>query len=165
MNKHTITAYYCRLAQLLNPAKRRKRIVILANVSQGTHAGTITLRSASAMTARNRLLAVGENTGEVQLADTSEAPIGVGLDNTTAAGETLAVALLGTNGDTHIGQASGSVSYGDFIVPAADGKVRTLPSAAGSYYIIGRALNDALNDQKVAYAGCMATLRVVPSES
>lgn len=161
MNKNTMTDYYCRLAQLLNPARRNKRVVILANVSQGTYAGTMTLKSAAAMTAKNRLLAQGENTGEVQLAGVSDAPIGVGLDNTTAAGETLAVALLGASGDTHLGQASGTVSYGDFLVPAADGKVRPLPSAAGSYYIIGRALNDALNDQRVAYVGCMATLRVV----
>lgn len=161
MNKQNWIGYYCRLARLLNPPRRRRQVVIMANAAVGTHQGTITLSSAAAMASRYRLLAVGENPGEVQLAGVSDAPLGVGLDDAGAAGEKLAVAVLGSGGDTHIGQAGGVVAFGDYLVPAADGKVRALPGTAGSYYIIGRALGDAQSDQRVEFAGCMATLRVI----
>lgn len=52
--------------------------------------------------------------------------------------------------------ASGTITIGDLVVVAANGKVQALPNSAGNYYQIGQAITGATADgQSIAVNSCV----------
>jgi len=60
--------------------------------------------------------------------------------------------------------ASAAITAGDLVSGAANGKLRTLPTSAGTYYVLGRALNAASADgDSVEFVPSFPVQRVVAS--
>lgn len=118
----------------------RNPVTFLANVAEGTHAGSITKLADAAITTRNLLVKIGTDAGHVALAGVSDIPLGVATDEPAAAEDPVNVALLGAHAGTLLGVASAAITAGDLVVAAANGKLRTLPTSAGTYHIVGRAI-------------------------
>jgi hypothetical protein len=126
--------------------------IILSNVAGETHRPHITYRAGGAIP-RHRLVQLSSDGTAVSVAGAGDQPIGLSTDE-AALGESLDIALLGS-ADTLTARASGSIQAGDILVPAAEGRVKTLPTATGSYSQIGIALRPAVSDALVEIMPCV----------
>ena len=110
--------------------------------------------------ARFRLVVVGSSANHVKYpAAVADRPVGVTLDGADAAEAPVAVALLG-KGDTKTVTLNGTCSKGDRLTleaysTDAYGKARAMPTAAGTYYCIGTALEDGVDEQEIAIEDCV----------
>lgn len=80
-------------------------------------------------------------------ATATDEPIGV-AEYATPEGGDVAVTLLGDVGTLEM-VASGIIAVGDKVVADAGGKIKKLPTAAGSYLRVGTALQAAAGDGEV----------------
>ena len=143
-------------------AKRNSGLTFLANIAEGTHKHAVTRLADAAISARNLLVKIGSDAAHVALAGTSDIPLGVATDEPAAAEDATNVELLGAGDRTLLGVASAAIAAGDLVVPAANGKLRTLPTGAGTYYIVGRALGAASADgDTVEFVPAFPVQRVV----
>ena len=62
------------------------------------------------------------------------------------------VAIIGTFAGTLRGKASGTIAVGNKLVVDSDGKVKPLPATAGTYTVVGIALEAAVADELVEFA-------------
>ena len=62
------------------------------------------------------------------------------------------IAVLGSFGGILRGKASGTIVVGDKLVVDSDGKVKALPATAGTYTVVGIALEAAVADELVEFA-------------
>jgi len=62
------------------------------------------------------------------------------------------VAVLGTFGGIVRGKASGTIAVGDKLVVDSAGKVKALPATAGTYTVVGVAVQDGAADELVEFA-------------
>lgn len=115
----------------------------LANIGEGQHEGNITKRSDAVIASRYLLAKIGSDANHVNLAGVGDIPLGVITDEAAAIEDIVNVALFGASECTLKVQAAAAIAQGDFVVAGAAGQIRTLPVAAGTYYIIGRALTAA----------------------
>jgi hypothetical protein len=128
------------LGLLVGAARRQPGAgLYFANIAEGTHEGSIGRKADGAYT-RYLLVKVGSDASHVALAGVADIPLGATDDDSSAAEDLLNVRLLGAQKETILLQPSAAIAAGDFVVAAANGQARTLPVAAGTYYIIGRAL-------------------------
>lgn len=153
------------LLAVLRPALLKRSTHGLAvNVAEGTHGPTLSKRSDAAITSRYLLGKVGSDIGHTAVtAAVTDIPLGVIIDEASAAEEVVGVALLGVFPGTVKMVANAAITAGALVsVGAAGGKVATLPGAAGTYYIVGRALTAAGADGDVIEVQhCFPTQRVV----
>lgn len=134
-----------------------------ANIAEGTHVESITKKSDAAISLRYAVVKIGSDIDHVAVTTANtEIPLGVCTDESDAAEDLVAVELLGAQPKTLKVVASDAITAGAMVVCTAAGKVVTLPVAAGTYYIIGRALKAAGADGDVIeIASCFPTQRVV----
>lgn len=138
------------LLALASAIGKGKKCVQFANVAEGTYCeGVKTYKVDAAFSSRFLLCKVGTDVDHVDIAGTSDIPLGINTDSAAAAEEEVAVALFGAAEGTRRVVASAAISVGDMVVSAANGKVRTLPGTTGTYYIIGRAIKAASADGDV----------------
>ena len=62
------------------------------------------------------------------------------------------VAILGAFAGTLRGKSAGTIAVGDKLVVDSNGKVKALPSAAGTYTVVGIAIEAAAADELVEFA-------------
>ena len=117
--------------------------VLLANIAEGTHAGNITKAVDAAITERFLLAKIGSASNRVAVAGAADVPIGVITDEAAAAGDLVNVALLGARPSTVRMVASGAITQGALLEPAANGRVQTLGGGVGTHHVVGRALDAA----------------------
>ena len=148
--------------QFVGSAVAKFRAPCFANIAEGTHERAINLLTDAAVSTRYLIGKFGTDASHVAVAGTADIAIGVITDEADAAEDSVAVALLGSTGETRKAVASAAIAAGAFITSAASGKVRTLPTAAGTYYILGIALTAAAADGDVIeFDSCVAVQRVV----
>lgn len=140
---------------------RRRQLVPLANVSEGVWPGCKAYYSSGAITARYLLGTAGADDRHIALCGVGDVPRGIITDEADAAEELVNVDLLGVRQETAKGVASGAISEADELVAGASGTVRALPVAAGTYWVIGRALSDAADAGIVQYVPSFPVQRVV----
>ena len=110
-------------------------------------------RLADAAVGRFLIACAGTDVDHVAVADgADDVPLGIIVDGCGAAEEPLAIALLG-KGETKVVALSGTCAVDDWLVPAVDGsgKARKLPTAPGTYCVIGRAREIGANGQEIAF--------------
>ncbi|MEM9226569.1 MAG: capsid cement protein [Verrucomicrobiota bacterium] len=129
------------------------RQMVFANVAEGTHAGRITRQLENAISTRHLLGKQGTASNQIDVCDASDLPLGV-ITDTGSASDLVNVDLLGQAPATVLMVANQSISAGADVYAAASGKVTNRPVAAGTYYMVGRALTEASGDG--------ATFEVVP---
>ena len=116
---------------------------VFANIAQGTHAGYVTVTAASAFTSKYLLAMADSTAGEVDVCGASNCPVGVATDDADV-GDPLALKILGVSPQSVLVTASAAFAAESYLYTAANGQVQTEPATAGTYYLIGRALNAAI---------------------
>lgn len=125
---------------------RRRALTGLANVAEGTHKGKKTYLADEVVATRYLLAKVGSSDAHCGINDASDIPLGVMDDEASAIGLPINLNLLGSTNETQLMVAGAGIADGEFVIPAADGKVIKLPVAAGTYYVVGRALTTVTTD-------------------
>ncbi|MGF1485419.1 MAG: capsid cement protein [Opitutales bacterium] len=133
---------------------------ILSNIAEGTHAGNVTRTLEAVTTERYQVARQGSAAKGLLLGNTSAIPIGIITDEGTI-GDSVNLALLGSASSSLLAVAGGTINAGDYIVSAASGRVGSLPSGSGTFYILGQALSDAASGQLVEFDPCVPVQRVV----
>ena len=144
---------------------RGHKLTALGNVAEGFQPAKKTYLTDGALAARYLVVKKGSDSGHVAVCGVGDIPLGFATDEAPAAEEPVAVSHFGLQEEGALGVASGTVTDEDFLVPGAAGTVRKLPTASGTYYIIGRAnLNGATvaTGLPVQYIPCFPIQRVVP---
>jgi hypothetical protein len=113
-----------------------------SNIAQGTHAGYVTVTAASVFTSKYLLAKADSTAGEVDVCGASDCPVGIATDDASV-GDPLALKILGVSPQSVLVTASGAFAAESYLYTAANGQVQTEPTTAGTYYLIGRALNAA----------------------
>lgn len=142
--------------QKMKPAKS----VIFSNVAEGTHLGGTLTYSASAAISGKYLF--GQQTptqGQIALAgsgntSTGARAIGVITDEASAAGDPVAVSLVGAACGTLKALAGGAISVGDLITADINSRAvsfTAMASGAGTFYIYGIALNAAVSGECIEF--------------
>ncbi len=136
------------------------RLVLLANIAEGTHKnGCITKLANAAQATRHVLVKIGSDIDHVAVTTAcTEIPLGVTDDEADAAEDRINVQILGQKKGTIL--IVGTATEGDMLEAAGSGKAVTLTGGAGAHYIIGRALNTATDDL-IEVAHCLPVLRTV----
>lgn len=124
----------------------RTKKIHCANIGVGQHNGNVTYKTDAAITTRYLLGKIGSDAAHVAVSDAADIPLGVITDEAAAAEDLVNLALFGSGEKTLKVVASAAIAAGAFVVGADGGKTRTLPAVAGTYYIVGRALNAAAAD-------------------
>ncbi|MBL9187918.1 MAG: hypothetical protein JNK23_10595 [Opitutaceae bacterium] len=140
---------------------RGRQLHGLVNVAEGFQPAIRTLLTDAAIATRYLLVKRGSDAAHVALAGTADVPIGFVTDEASAAEEGIAVAHFGLLREGALGVASGAIAADEFLVPGANGTVRKLPVAAGTYHIIGRATKAAADTAVVEYTPSFPIQRVV----
>jgi len=123
----------------------KSKTVFLANIAEGTHCGNITKAVDAAITERFLLAKAGSASDRVAVCGAADTPIGVITDEAAATADLVSVALLGSAGSTVRMVASGAISQGALLEPAASGRIQTLGAGVGVHHVVGRALDAASN--------------------
>ncbi len=121
---------------------------LLVNI---TPKGRATRLADASFTQRYLLAKAGSDASHIAICTASDIPIGVVPDMTPVVDQAnsdlsypLPVNFLGLNEDTERMIASGAISVGATVIPAAGGLIRALPaSGAGTVYVVGRAVSAA----------------------
>ncbi len=105
----------------------------------------------ASFTARYLIAKQGADVTHIDICGLTDKPFAVVPDMTPTADAAasdlsypLPVNILGLNEDTERMIASGVVAIDDLVVPAAAGLVKTLPTTAGSYWVVGKAVTASL---------------------
>jgi hypothetical protein len=149
-----------RLNRPLRPGEAGER-VLLANIAEGTHEGGITKAADAAISERFLLAKIGSATDRVAVCGALDAPMGVIGDEAAAAGDLVSVSLLGSSRGTVRMVASAAIAQGALLEPAANGRVQTLGSGAGTHHVVGRALDAGTAAGDVIEVDAFYFLRVI----
>jgi hypothetical protein len=134
-----------------------------------TPKGRATRLADNAFTARYLLAKAGSDASHIDICGAADIPLAVVPDMTpttdTDLSYNLPANMLGLNEDTERVVASGATAVGDFLVPDAGGKVKTLPiHGGGTTYIVGRGLSAAAaNNDQVEMVPCFPNLVTIPA--
>lgn len=117
---------------------RGRQFTSLANVAEGTWEDSKTFTAEAAFASPFLLAKLGTAEGEIDVCGAADIPFGV-VQDAAAIDEPVTAEFLG-KGRTKLMVADAAIAYKDLVVPAAGGEVRTLPVAAGTYYVVGTAM-------------------------
>lgn len=131
-----------KLIQSIPLIASRTRTTVFANVSAGTHKGSVTRTLSATVSERYTLVKIGSATNTVEPCGVSDRPLGIATD-TGASGEAINVNLPGTTGQTQLLVAAAAIDAGDLVYVATGGRIQRLPNTAGQFYKIGTALSSA----------------------
>lgn len=141
---------------------RGAKFTPLANVAEGFIPPVKTYLADTAVGTRYLLAKPGTDENHVGICGVNDIPKGIFTDEAEAAEDSVAVALFGMHKDGALGIASAAIAVDAFVVPAANGQLRTLPATTGTYYIVGRCTKAAANaGDKVEFVPCFPIQRVV----
>ena len=107
----------------------------------------------ASFTLRYLLAKQGSDATHIGICGATDKPFAVVPDMTPTADQAasdlsypLPVNILGLNEDTERMVASAAIAVDDLVVPAGSGKVKTLPTTAGVYWVVGKAVTAASAD-------------------
>jgi hypothetical protein len=119
-------------------------------LTDGIHAtGKITLRADAALATRYLIVKRGSDADHVAVCGVADKPLGVCLDEPSAAEEPATIGLLGGLHGTILGVASEAIAADADVFTAANGKLQDEPAVAGTYYLIGKSVTAATGDGDV----------------
>ena len=143
----------------LDRRARRRGGRLAANIAEGTRESDSLIPDVT-IPARYLLAKRGSDAAHFTLAGAGDRPTGVCADQSSTTGVPLPglplrVDLLGCGGHTKKVAINSAVAQDDLLVADAGGYAKTLPTAAGTYWVIGSA------QQAGAASGVAATPTVV----
>ena len=156
-----LVAMIAALCSIVASRPRGAQLTALGNVGEGFQPARRTFQADAVFGERYLLVKTGSTAAHVALTGVGDIPKGFITDTPDVIGDEVAVAMLGLQSEGGIGVASGAIANDALLVPGANGTVRTLPVAAGTYHIIGRATKAAADTEQVEYTPCFPIQRVV----
>ena len=135
-----------KIINLLARICRYRHELVLCNIGEGTHEGSLTRLADAAITTRHLLVKIGSDEDHIAVCGASDCPLGSCSDEPSAAERPVNVNLFGCALSTMLVVAAESITAGEEVYTAADGKVQDLPTDAGTYYRVGMALKAASTD-------------------
>lgn len=117
-------------------------------LTDGTHAtGRIGhLLADAALTTRHLLVKSGSDAAHFAACGAADKPLGLCIDEPSGAEEPATIAFLGAAPGTVRMVGSEVIAAGADVYTAASGKVQDEPASAGTYYLVGRAVNACAGD-------------------
>lgn len=116
-------------------------------MTDGPHAtGKITLRADAALTARYLAVKRGSDADHVAVCGAADKPLGLCLDEPSAAEEPAAIGLLGATPGSCLAVAAEAIAADADVFTAANGKLQDEPAIAGTYYLVGKSVTAATAD-------------------
>lgn len=149
------------LTALCAALPKKKRPCALANEIPVMPGGQESMLTDAAHSSRWLLVKPGSDAYHVAIAGAGDAPIGCVPDEASAAEVNVTVYQFGLYPKGVQGIASGAIADGDFLVPTTGGKVLKLPTAPGTYYVIGRARGAAADGGSVGYVPCFPIKHII----
>jgi hypothetical protein len=134
------------LLVIQRPAPRVGGIFSLANLGVSTHENAKTYFADAAFASRFLLAKIGSDAEHIAINTDGDVPIGVVTDEVATADIAkipMAVELLGISNRTLTMVASEAIDAGEDVYTEDGGKVQDLPTDAGTYYKVGKALTAA----------------------
>lgn len=120
-----------------------KKLIPMINEA-GSHATGKVTRKCDAALADGVFVKAGSDDGHVAVTTApTECPIGLTTHATDAAEDEVGVELPGASGGTKTAISSAAIAVNERICATANGKAVKLPTAGGTYYVIGRAITAA----------------------
>lgn len=110
-----------------------------------THNGDHPVLLEAAVARPHLLLRKGTGDNQALLGTNAARPFGVAQGGGEI-GDTVAMHRLGMGGRSVLGLASGAIAADSRLSPDASGKIRALPVAAGTYWVIGTSVTSAAGD-------------------
>ena len=125
----------------------RRRLDLVNALSHGIHEDGVLSKTTDAALGRYRLVIQGAAATSVAVAGAADRPFGVTDDETENTTDAVSIRMLNCAKGTvrMISDGTAAIAYGDLLVPAAAGAVKTVAAGAGNYYIVGRALEAVSN--------------------
>ena len=124
--------------------QKRMRLYHLVHEA-GVHANGRITRKAGAPLRSDTFVKLGTTADYVVPCGEGEKPFGISQNDCDNPQEILTVCTVNAQG-TKLLRVEAACSAGAELVTAADGKAKPLPSAAGTYWVCARALNDGAAD-------------------
>lgn len=127
-----------------------------ARQSDVENVGIKTLESDGAISEQYVIVKIGSAANRVALCTSSDSPLGIALNTTSGAGQSVRVALIGSMSSLARKMvAAAVVAQGSLLeVSGSSGRVATLSGGVGTHHVIGKAYEAA--------AGAGSVLEVVP---
>lgn len=120
-----------------------KKLIPMINEA-GSHATGKITRKGDAALADGVFVKAGTDDGHVAVTTSpTECPIGLTTHATDAAEDEVGVELPGASEGTKVAVAAGVIGVNDRICATANGRAVKLPTAGGTYWVVGRALTAA----------------------
>lgn len=149
-----IVAAICALCTFVASRPRGRQLTPLINdVAAGIHEGDLQVTLEAAVGTRHLLLRKGAAAQSALIGTVANRPIGFAEDE-GAIGDKIAFYPLGSGRRTVLGRSAAAIVSGVLLSSAADGKVITLPVAAGTYWVVGEAWGAA--------AGADEDIEIIP---
>lgn len=142
-------------------AKPTELIATACNIAEGIFSDAMTKTADATWSDRYRLVTVGTDSDHVALCGVSDVPLGTAFGAPDSNDMEVSVQLLGAQNRSRLGIASGAIAFNAIVVPGASGAIRTIPAAAGTYLMIGRARNAPADGETLHFEPCLPTPVVV----
>jgi hypothetical protein len=129
------------LVAIFNPVLRARRLVTAINIAEGRHqSGRITKTADVDFASRYLLVKTGTDIDHIAICGAADRPMGVCPDSPLT-GALAAVNVLGAATETQLMTASGAIALQGGVYTDANGMVQADPTVAGTYWLVGTALN------------------------
>lgn len=149
-------------AGLLNHWARgfRQPDLFLANLAEGVRETSLHAYADAVIGTRFLLVKTGSDAEHVAINTDGDKPLGAVQDEADAVEDRITVFVLG-KGHNQLLVAIDAIAKDDYVYTADDGKVQTSPTAAGTYWLVGRALSAATNDGDLIHVETCIPIKVV----
>jgi hypothetical protein len=151
--------------RVLASPKRRGAIALANIISVGIWPNGVRSYASEGVIGRYALVKRGTNKAtQVLVCGAADIPLGITRDEAAGAGQDIGVRMLGATPGSEIGVCDAAIAIEDRLVPATTaGRLRKLPAAAGTYYVVGVALSLTNNaGEQVEFVPCTPYPVVVP---
>lgn len=139
----------------------RDHTLCLANVGEGTHERCIGKLADAVVATRYLLAKRGTDVDHFDICGASDQPLGVITDEVAAIEDLANIELLGTTPRTLLMVASETMTFDDDVYAAANGTVQDKPTAAGTYWKVGKCITAGVSTGLVEVQTCFPTKVII----
>lgn len=117
--------------------------------------GILSKKADAALTVKHYLVKTGSDADHIAvIAAASDEPLGVCIDEATAAEDAVSVKLLGACKGTVLMVANETITAGVDVYSGTDGRVQDLPASVGTYWKVGRSVTASTADLEIEVEPC-----------
>lgn len=155
-----LAAIFIPLGKMAFSSKTRRRVRYNA-IGDGSRQ-VLSLRADAVMATRNLLVKVGSDASHAAvISAAANEPLGLCTDEAAAAEDPIAVAMLGVADKTVPMVAQGTIAANVDVYSYGDGTVTTVPTAAGTFWKVGKSRTASTAGLEIEVEPCLPVLTKV----